>query len=155
MLEHIDHVNLVVQDLAVMVEFYCQVLDMQEIKRVVIKGQWLDHVAGLESVEANVVYLSLPAGPRIELIEYVWPSGVRPEGLDKTNTMGLRHIAFRVSDIDATVEVLETKGVRLLSKITAVPSTQVAFKMGQRKRLVYFLDPEQNLLELCEYRSDR
>ena len=59
MLEHIDHVNLVVQDLAVMVEFYCQVLDMQETKRVVIKGQWLDHVAGLESVEANVVYLCL------------------------------------------------------------------------------------------------
>jgi hypothetical protein len=31
-----------------------------------------------------------------------------------------------------------------------VPTAQVAFA-GAQKRLVYFRDPEGNLLELCEY----
>jgi catechol 2,3-dioxygenase-like lactoylglutathione lyase family enzyme len=34
-----------------------------------------------------------------------------------------------------------------------VPSSQVTYANNVRKRLVYFRDPEGNLLELCEYRS--
>ena len=33
------------------------------------------------------------------------------------------------------------------------PDTQVTYAGGIRKRLVYFHDPEENLLELCEYRQ--
>ena len=33
-----------------------------------------------------------------------------------------------------------------------VPDAQVRYRGGVRKRLVYFKDPEGNLLEFCEYR---
>ena len=154
MIQQIDHVNIVVQDLTVMTDFYCQVLGMKQIKRVALKGQWIDDVAGLKKVEANVVYLSPPSGPRLELIEFAHPGGTRPDGLTQTNTMGIRHLAFRVDDIEATAASLRAHGVTPLSKITTVPDTEIIYADGQRKRLVYFLDPEQNLLELCEYRAD-
>jgi hypothetical protein len=37
--------------------------------------------------------------------------------------------------------------------VQSVPDSQVTYAGGVRKRLVYFRDPEGNLLELCEYRS--
>ena len=41
--------------------------------------------------------------------------------------------------------------VRVFSVIQTVPDSQVTYAGGVRKRLVYFHDPEGNLLELCEY----
>ncbi len=38
------------------------------------------------------------------------------------------------------------------SAVHRVPTSQVTYAGGAQKRLVYFRDPEGNLLELCEYR---
>ena len=154
MLEQIDHVNLVVRDLDRMVEFYRHVLGLRETKRVTISGPWIAAVVGLNDAHADVVYLDLPAGPRIELIRYNRPTAaVEPQGLGTSNTPGLRHLAFKVTDIDAAVERLKQAGVRLFSDVQQVPDTQVTYAGGIRKRLVYFHDPEGNLLELCEYKK--
>ena len=152
MLERIDHVNLVVQDLEAMTRFYTRVLGLIITKRVRISGPWVEGVVGLEGVEADVVYLDLPDGPRVELIQYLGPSGRRPEGLELSNTPGLRHLAFRVADIDEVAAALRAGGIEPLSKVSQVPDEQVTYTGGVCKRLVYFRDPEQNLLELCEYR---
>lgn len=151
MIEQIDHINLVVRDLAAMTTFYRDVLGLKVTNEVTISGDWLERVVGLKGAKANVVYLDAPNGPRVELIEYVSPSGGRPVGLGESNTQGLRHFAFRVSDIDALAEHLQRAGVRFLSPVQQVPDEQVTYAGGVRKRLVYFHDPEGNLLELCEY----
>ena len=154
MLQTIDHVNLVVTDLARMTQFYCDALGMNVSKRVTIEGDWIDRVVGLKGVRADVVYLELPEGPRIELLKFLSPPlPPRPERLGESNTPGLRHVAFRVSDIDATVEALRRAGVEFFGSVQQVPDSQVTYAGGVRKRLVYFRDPEGNLLELCEYRS--
>lgn len=153
MLSSIDHINLVVNDLDSMVRFYTELLDLKVTKRVSISGEWIDRTVGLNGVRGEVVYLDLPNGPRIELIQYVAPPGIRPAGLDRANTPGLRHLAFRVSEIDMMVERLREAGVVFLSEVQTVPDTQVTYAGGVRKRLVYFRDPEGNLLELCEYRA--
>jgi catechol 2,3-dioxygenase-like lactoylglutathione lyase family enzyme len=62
-------------------------------------------------------------------------------------------MAFRVGDIDPVAGQLRDAGVKFLSDIQQVPDSQVTYAGGVRKRLVYFHDPEGNLLELCEYRS--
>lgn len=152
MLEQIDHVNLVVRDLEPMIRFYRDVLGLSETKRVTISGAWVERVVGLKDVEADVVYMDAHGGPRLELIRYHRPDGDRPDGLERPNTHGLRHLAFRVRDIDRVVEALRAAGVRLVSDVQRVPDEQVTYAGGVRKRLVYFHDPEQNLLELCEYR---
>jgi catechol 2,3-dioxygenase-like lactoylglutathione lyase family enzyme len=153
MLESIDHVNLVVQDLMRMTEFYERALGLRVSKRVTIAGPWVERTVGLADVKGHVVYLELPQGPRIELIQYERPAmGKERDEQAPPNAHGIRHIAFRVSDIDALVQRLATAGVKFFSDVQTVPSEQVTYVGGARKRLVYFRDPEGNILELCEYR---
>jgi catechol 2,3-dioxygenase-like lactoylglutathione lyase family enzyme len=148
----IDHVNLVVDDLEGMTAFYRDVLGLSMTKRVTITGPWVAATVGLSDVHADVVYLDLAAGPRIELIRYNRPPLPRPSGVDKPNAPGIRHLAFRVDDIDATAARLRDAGVKFFSNVQTVPDTQVTYAGGIRKRLIYFQDPEGNLLELCEYK---
>jgi len=152
MVDSIDHINIVVTDLEPMVRFYSDTLGLTVSKRVTISGEWIDQTVGLKNVKADVVYLDPPSGPRIELLRYVSPAGASPAGLGLSNTRGLRHIALRVDEIDAVVSRLREAGVRPLSDVQLVPDSQVTYADGVRKRLVYFRDPEGNLLELCEYR---
>ena len=100
MFESIDHVNLVVRDLVKMKHFYENVLCLTVTKEVAISGPWVEDVVGLQNVKANVIYLEPAVGPRVELIEYVSPPGNRPDGLAVSNTLGIRHLAFRVRDIE-------------------------------------------------------
>jgi catechol 2,3-dioxygenase-like lactoylglutathione lyase family enzyme len=151
----IDHVNLVVSDLEAMTTFYRDVLGLTVTKRVTISGEWIGRTVGLGDVHADVVYLDFPAAPpgsRIELIRYNRPSLHRPPNIDLPNAPGLRHLAFKVDDIDTAAARLHLAGVKLFSDVQTVPDTQVTYAGGVRKRLVYFQDPEGNLLELCEYK---
>ncbi len=152
MLSSIDHINLVVTDLAKMLAFYRDVLGLNVTKQVTISGDWIGRTVGLQNVQADVVYLDLPAGPRIELLRYLSPDPIRAKDVDRPNTLGLRHLAFKVDDVDATVARFKQAGVQFLSDVQAVPDSQVTYAGGVRKRLVYFRDPEGNILELCEYR---
>jgi catechol 2,3-dioxygenase-like lactoylglutathione lyase family enzyme len=107
---------------------------------------------GLTDSRADVVYLEAPTGPRVELIHYLHPPGPDPPGRHLPHAVGLRHLAFRVQNIDAWVDQLRRGGVPFVSEVQQVPDRQVTFAGGVRKRLVYFRDPEENLLEFCEYR---
>jgi catechol 2,3-dioxygenase-like lactoylglutathione lyase family enzyme len=149
----LDHVNIVVADLDRMVAFYRDVLGLKLTKQVTISGEWVASVVGLPDVHADVVYLDFESGPRIELIRYNRPGEPRPQGMDRPNAPGLRHLAFKVADIDAIVARLKSARVRFFSDVQRVPDSQVTYASGIRKRLVYFQDPEGNLLELCEYRA--
>lgn len=152
MIAQIDHVNLVVEDLEKMTEFYRDVLGLKVTKEVRISGQWIDDVVGLQNAVADVVYLDPPIGPRVELIQYLSPKGKRPTAIGESNSIGLRHIAFKVDQIDDLVARLHMAGVKFFSEVRTVPSSQVQYAAGVHKRLVYFHDPEGNLLELCEYK---
>jgi catechol 2,3-dioxygenase-like lactoylglutathione lyase family enzyme len=152
MLSTIDHVNLVVTDLPRMLAFYRDTLGLRVTKQVTISGEWIGQTVGLQDVRAEVVYLDLPAGPRIELIRYVSPDAVHAPGVDKPHALGLRHLAFKVDDIDAAVARLRSAGVQFFSDVQSVPDSQVTYARGVRKRLAYFRDPEGNILELCEYK---
>lgn len=152
MLGSIDHVNLVVSDLARMLAFYRDVLKLTVTKQVTISGDWIGKTVGLSDVRAEVVYLELSSGPRIELIQYISPEAIKVIGVDRPNALGIRHLAFRVDDVDAIAKELREAGVELFSAVQTVPDSQVTYAGGIRKRLVYFRDPEGNILELCEYK---
>lgn len=152
MIESIDHVNIVVRDLLRMTAFYRDVLGFRVTKQVSISGDWIDETVGLTGVLGDVVYLDLPSGPRIELIDYREPKGVGGSDDNRPNLVGFRHIAFRVSEIDALADKLARAGVEFQSEVKSVPVSQVTYSGGVRKRLVYFRDPEGNILELCEYK---
>jgi len=152
MLESIDHINIVVADLEAMLRFYTEVLGLKLTKRVTISGPWIENVVGLKNVSGEVIYLDPPSGPRVELIQYK-PPGPNPSHLSDSNARGIRHLAFRVDNIDDIFARLRSGGVKFLSDVQQVPDSQVTYAGGVRKRLVYFHDPEGNLLELCEYKA--
>lgn len=154
MIEALDHVNLVVRDLERMVAFYRDVLGMKVTKRVTIRGAWIEKVVRIRGVEADVVYLDAQAGgTRVELIHYRAPGAIESPRQGEPNVLGIRHLAFRVDGIDAWCDRLDRTGVSRFGEPQSVPDEQVTYAGGVRKRLVYFHDPEGNLLELCEYRA--
>lgn len=150
MIERIDHVSVVVQDLSTMTAFYQDVLGLGLTRQVTISGDWIEVITGFEKVEADVVYLEADSGAGLELMLYRTPQGSRPGSLQQPNAMGIRHIAFRVQDLDTVVASLKAAGVELLSDIQEVPTTQVDFGSRQ-KRILYCRDPEGNLLEFCDF----
>lgn len=151
MIQFLDHVNIVVDDLAAMVAFYESALDMAVTKRATISGPWIESVTGYEKVEADVAFVQAGEGTGIEMIQYREPVGQRIAGLAEPNLKGIRHIAFRVDDLDAAVNNVRAAGGRIMSEVQQVPAYQVDFA-DLTKRIVYCLDPEENLLELCEFK---
>jgi len=152
MASRIDHVNIVVEDLGRMTSFYQDLLGLRLVRRIRIHGDWITSLTGLEGVEAEVAYLEGAGEAGLELICYRRPKGARPQGLERPNTLGLRHLAFRVDGLDELAERVEEAGGQLVSPVREVPTEQVDFA-GRRKRIVYLRDPEANLVELCTYEA--
>jgi catechol 2,3-dioxygenase-like lactoylglutathione lyase family enzyme len=152
MIRGIDHLNIVVTDLARSLRFYCDVLGFKPTHDVELEGGWIERIVGLRGVRARAVFIVAPAGePRLELICYETPPGLTLAENSRANTIGLRHLALRVDDIPATVAQLRAAGVTLFSEPVHVPGGIVKFAAGD-KTLVYFLDPDGVILELAEYR---
>jgi catechol 2,3-dioxygenase-like lactoylglutathione lyase family enzyme len=144
----LDHLNLVVADMESAIAFYGGLLGMHQTLDVILEGEWIDTVTGLSGTKARCVFFELENCPvRLELLQYFSPVGeTTSNGIP--NTTGWRHIAFNIDDMDAWVNRLEGAGLEFVSPPVAVP-----FPVGGRtKRLCYFRDLENNLLELAEYR---
>ena len=151
MIEYIDHINIVVADLAVSVEFYTEVLGFKEVRRAYLEGDWIEGIVGLEGVNAEVVYVQpRRGGPRIELIHYHAPEGQALPETAQPHTHGLRHLAFRVEDIEEAYYHLTDAGVDFIGPPTRVPEATIKHDEG-RKSLCYFRDPDGVILELAEY----
>jgi catechol 2,3-dioxygenase-like lactoylglutathione lyase family enzyme len=148
----IDHINIVVSDLEKSVKFYTELLGFNLSKMAYLEGEWIESIVGLKGVAADVAFIVAPAGePRIELLCYKTPKGEAIPANSLANTVGIRHIAFRVDDIHAAVEKLKSAGVKILGEPVVVPETVVTHDAGH-KMLCYFHDPDGVLLEVTEYK---
>ena len=108
----------------------------------------------METVKASVAYVVSPAGqPRLELLQYHSPIGDGFQANSIPNTLGLRHLALSVDNIDSAVQRLREAGTELLSRPVVVPTDVIQHSTGQ-KILCYFHDPDGILLELTEYRHN-
>ena len=152
MIRGIDHLNIVVANLERSLRFYTELLGFTPTKEAWLEGEWIERIVGLKGVKARAVFIVPPGGePRIELLHYVAPAGVSPPENSRSNTLGLRHFALRVDDIDAVVPKLRAAGVEVWGEPVRVPGGVVQFDTGS-KRLVYLLDPDGVIVELAEYR---
>jgi glyoxylase I family protein len=153
MIQGIDHLNVVVADMARSLTFYCGVLGFTKTKEAQLSGDWIERIVGLKGVRAHAVFIELPGGgPRIELLNYETPAGVVLRENSRANTPGLRHFALRVSDVAAMAAKLRAAGAEVFSEPVRVPGGVVEFEAGATKTLVYFLDPDGVIIELAEYR---
>jgi catechol 2,3-dioxygenase-like lactoylglutathione lyase family enzyme len=130
-------------------EFYEGVLGLTRGFEATLEGRWIETVTGLTAVNARCVFVEAAGSAvRFELLQYVSPAGEVLQANALPNTLGLRHIAFVVDDMEQLLRRLKTAGVPLLSEPVEVP-----FDVGNmgRKRLCYFRDPDGVLLEAAAY----
>ncbi len=143
LLERIDHINIVVKDLAEVTRFFVS-LGFRQKDQSRLHGEWISKTVGLEEVDATYVKLTLPGdSTSLELIQFKSPEHEPVPHPGKANVQGLRHIAFRVADIEAAVSFLKEQGIAPVSAIQEYSPAQ--------KKLVYFKGPEDILLELAQY----
>jgi catechol 2,3-dioxygenase-like lactoylglutathione lyase family enzyme len=137
----IDHVSIIVNDLPVAKTFFLD-LGLKMLGEGTVEGEWVDRVVGLHDVKSEIVMLRTPdGGANVELVKFQKPVDEKGPQRSSANTLGIRHIAFAVDDIEAVVAKLKKKGVELFSEIQ---NYQNIYK------LCYVRGPEGIILELAE-----
>ncbi len=141
MITNIRHTGLVVHDLDASLHFWCEVMGFTLARRMEESGPHIDAIMELDDVKVTTVKLAAPDGNLLELLHFTsHPDKPRWEGSPVST--GLTHMAFTVSDLEATCATLAQHGVRLHSDIQSSPD-------GMAK-LVYCRGPEGLILELVE-----
>jgi catechol 2,3-dioxygenase-like lactoylglutathione lyase family enzyme len=140
-IQRMDHVGVVVDDLAAATAFFLELgLELQGEGRV--EGGWVDRVVGLEGVRAEIAMMETPDGHgRLELTRFHAPSSRGGDRHAPANTQGIRHVAFAVEDIDAVVARLQASGAELVGEVE---------RYRDSYRLCYVRGPEGIIVELAE-----
>jgi catechol 2,3-dioxygenase-like lactoylglutathione lyase family enzyme len=118
-IKRMDHVSIVVDDLAAAIAFFT-VLGMTIEGETAVEGPWVDRVNGLESVQVDIVMMRTPDGlGRLELTKFRNPKLVEIEpAIAPPNTLGLRSIMFTVESVDDTVSRMRAHGAELIGEVT-------------------------------------
>ena len=131
MIEKIDHIGIAVKSIKETSELLSNILGLK--------------VAGEEIVEeqkVKVAFLPL-SDSELELLESTSPDGPIARFIEKKGE-GIQHIAFRVNNIEETLDKLKKEGVRLIDE-------KPRYGAGGAK--IAFLHPKSTngiLVELCE-----
>ena len=131
-LDRVDHVGVAVVNLDESVKFY-------ESLGFTPKGYEV-----VEEQQVKVCFM--PCGDsELELLESTTPDGPIAKYIEKNGGRGgIQHVAIRVDDIDAALEELKEKGVRMIDQTP---------RYGAGGARIAFVHPKATgglLLELCE-----
>jgi len=116
MLDRIDHIGVAVEDLDAAIALYEGTLGMPLVHRETVAEQGVEAV--LLDVGEGHVELLAPLGPETPVGKFLARKGP-----------GLHHVAYAVSDIEATLEQLKAEGVALIDETprTGIRNSRVAF----------------------------
>ena len=131
MVNKVDHIGIAVNNLDEAIKLYKDVLGIE--------------LHGIELVEEQKVRVAfLPVGDtEVELLESTSPEGPIAKFIE-TKGQGIQHVAFRVDDIEAALEEMKEKGMRLIDEKP---------RYGAGGARIAFLHPKSTngvLIELCE-----
>ena len=136
-----EHVGVVVDDLAAAIEFFVQ-LGLELQGEASVEGRSVDRINGLEGVRADVAMMQAPNGDvQLELAKYHSPSFQGDNRPAPANTPGIRHILFVVEDIHGVVAGLRARGTELVGELVNYEDSYW---------LCYVRGPEGIIVELAE-----
>lgn len=117
-IKRLDHVSVVVDDLAAAIAFFTA-LGMTNDDEMLVEGAWVDRVNGLERVQVDIVMMRTPDGHgRLELTKFRHPHLVESApAIAPPNTLGLRSIMFAVESLDDTIARLRATGAELIGEV--------------------------------------
>jgi methylmalonyl-CoA/ethylmalonyl-CoA epimerase len=119
MFARIDHVGVAVEDLDAAIALYEKTYAMELVHRETVAEQGVEAV--LLDVGENHVELLAPLGPDTPVGKFLAKKGP-----------GIHHVAYQVTDIDATLASLKDAGLRLIDETP---------RIGIRGSRVAFLHP--------------
>ncbi len=141
-IKRLDHVSVVVEDLADAVAFFTA-LGMTLEGEAPVEGPWVDRVNGLEGVRVDIVMMRTPDGHgRLELTRFRNPNLVAVEpAVAPPNAPGLRSVMFTVESVDDTVARLREGGAELIGEVA---------QYEDKYRLCYMRGPAGIIVALAE-----
>ena len=112
----VDHIGVAVEDLDAALELYERDYEMTLVHREVVSEQGVE--AALLDVGENHVELLAPLGPDTPVGKFLAKRGP-----------GMHHVAYQVTDIEATLQTLRDAGMRLIDEQprTGIRGSRVAF----------------------------
>ena len=141
-IQRMDHVSVVVEDLAAATAFFTE-LGMQVEGKAPIEGRWVDRVNGIDGIRVEIVMMRTPDGHgKLELTKFLAPALVAAEPENAPpNTLGLRSVMFAVDDVEDTVARLRSHGGELIGEIV---------QYEEFYRLCYLRGPAGIIVSLAE-----
>ncbi len=141
-IKRLDHVSVVVDDLAAAVAFFTA-LGMTREGEAAVEGPWVDRVNGLEGVQVDVVMMRTPDGyGRLELTKFRHPELIEIDpAIAPPNAPGLRSVMFTVESVDEALARLRASGAELIGE---------AAQYEDRYRLCYVRGPAGIIVALAE-----
>lgn len=114
-IKKINHVAIVVQDIDEALGFWRDQLGLE-----------LDHIEEVPSQASKVAFMPV-GGSEVELVQPTDPESGLGKYLEKRGE-GLHHLCIEVDDIEAMLELLKGKGVRLINETPVdLPGRRMAF----------------------------
>ncbi|HWJ50311.1 MAG TPA: methylmalonyl-CoA epimerase [Solirubrobacteraceae bacterium] len=116
MFSRIDHIGVAVEEIDAALELYRDGFELEVAHREVVEEQGVEAV--LLDVGENHVELLAPLAPDTPVGKFLAKNGP-----------GLHHVAYQVSDIDATLDALKRAGMQLIDEQprTGIRGSRVAF----------------------------
>src|SRR3954469_1971107 len=111
----LDHISIVVDDLASAIAFFTT-LGMTVEGEAPIEGPWVDRINAIENIQVDIVMMRTSDGHgRLELTKFRNPELVEIEpAIAPPNALGLRSVMFVVESVDDTVASLRSHGAELI-----------------------------------------
>ena len=118
-IQRMDHVGIVVDDLAVAVAFFAE-LGFELEGETTVEGRWVDRVVGLNGVRSDIAMMRTPDGhARLELCKFHTPPGRGGDPGAPANALGIRHVTFAVEGIDDVLDRLRVHGAELIGELSS------------------------------------
>ena len=130
-IKHIDHIGIAVRSIEQAGKFYTDVLGLK-----------IEDVENVADQKVNVAFIPI-TDSEVELVESTDPDGPVAKYIDARGE-GVQHIAFRVENIEAALEELKAKGVRLIDERP---------RKGAGGAMIAFIHPKETngvLVEICQ-----
>ncbi len=112
-----DHVGIVVEDLAAAVAFFVE-LGLELEGEAAVEGAWVDQLLGLDGVRADLAVVRTPDGHgRVELSTFHAPVGTSSAPRAPVNAPGIPRLTFVVDAVEEVLQRLRAHGAELVGEV--------------------------------------
>jgi len=140
----LHHTGLTVSDLERSLHFWRDAMGMEELFQQEKEGGYLEAIVREPGAHVRMAHLAFGGeGPRIELFQYLAPSG--GQHLSRPADQGFVHVCIACEDLDERIKRLVAAGGTPFSEPVVIDTG-----VNRGGRGVYLRDPDGHVVELFE-----